>query len=443
MARTPPAGAPSLEATLRELVSAQGSDLHLTVGAPPLMRAHGVLAPLDGVAHLASEDTERLLGEMLHDPVKQATFAEEHEVDFSYALDGVGRFRVNAFRQRGSVALVCRRIPEAIPSIEELGLPPAVRDLAHGDRGLVLVVGATGCGKSTTLAAMIDEINCSMARHIVTVEDPIEFLHRNQRSVVNQREVGADTASFKRALRRVLRQDPDVILIGEMRDEETVEAALYAAVTGHLVLSSLHASDAPEAIDRVTDLFPANHAHQARAMLASALNGVVAQRLVPHRSGQGRVAASEVLISTPRVQDMIADPHRIGQLHAAIAEGEYYGMQTFDQSLLRLHGAGEVSVEHALRASSNPHDFKLLITGRGHAAPKRREEKPAKGDTAAARLIDAGRKDPFALVDSLIDRGFSTEELVHLVIEAHSLPELEARALVAEARDRRDDGLAA
>jgi twitching motility protein PilT len=442
MARIEGAGAPSLEETLRRLIEAQGSDLHLTVGAPPLTRTHGVLAPMEGVTPLRSEDTERILGEMLHDPVKQATFAEEHEVDFSYALDSVGRFRVNAFRQRGSVALVCRRIPETIPSIEELGLPPAVTQLALDDRGLVLVAGATGCGKSTTLAAMIDQINRTAAKHIVTIEDPIEFLHRNERSVVNQREVGSDTASFKRALRRVLRQDPDVILIGEMRDEETVEAALYAAATGHLVRSTLHAIDAPEAIDRMTDLFPAHQATQARTMLASTLNGVIAQRLVPDQTGRGRAVACEVLVTTPRVQDMIADPLRTGQLHAAIAEGEYYGMQTFDQALLRLQRAGRIEVDQALRASSNPHDLKLLISADGQSAPRLAQRVRDAGP--ASRLGAASAQDPLAFVGALLDREIADdEEVVHLVVEALSLPEAEARALVATARQRGDGDLAA
>ena len=348
-----------VDAALRRLIEAEGSDLHLTVPSPPLMRLHGDLVAMDGHPELTGADTHAVLEHLLADPAKREEFEAEGEADFSYALEDCGRFRINAFRQRGSVALVCRAIPYEITAIDELGLPPVITTLAEEERGIVLVTGTTGSGKSTTLAAMIDHVNRTRAKHVVTIEDPIEFLHSNKRSVINQREVGPDTASFKRALRRVLRQDPDVILIGEMRDEETVQTALSAAATGHLVLSTLHTLDAAETVNRIIDFFPPHQHQQARAMLASCLKGIVSQRLVPITEGNGRAAVCEVLCSTARVQELIADPKQTHQLPEAIAEGEYYGMRTFDQSLLELYGAGRVSMDDALRAASNTQDFKL------------------------------------------------------------------------------------
>ena len=301
---------------------------------------------------------------MLEDKDKLAEFAEEREVDFAYAIDGTGRFRVNAFHQRGAISIVCRAIPFNIRTIEELSLPPVIRELAEEERGIILVTGTTGSGKSTTLAAMIDHMNENFSRHIVTIEDPIEFLHRDKRSILNQREVGQDTHSFKRALRRVLRQDPDVILIGEMRDEETVHTALSAAETGHLVLSTVHTVDAPETINRVIDFFPPHMHQQVRAMLAGTLKGVVSQRLVRSTAG-GRVATCEILRMTGRVKDMIMDPEQTGRLPEVIAEGGYYGMQTFDQALFDHVKAGRVSIEEASRAATSPHDFKLLLAADG------------------------------------------------------------------------------
>ena len=258
---------------------------------------------------------------MLGDNEKWGEFNAENEVDFSYAVEGLGRFRVNAFRQRGSVSIVMRAIPVIIKSVDELGLPEVVTKLAEEERGILLLTGTTGSGKSTTLAAMIDHMNRSMAKHIVTIEDPIEFLHRDRTSIINQREVGADTASFKRALRRVLRQDPDTILIGEMRDEETVHTALSAAETGHLVLSTLHTVDASETINRIIDFFPPHQQQQARAMIAGTLKGIVSQRLVPTADGQGRVACCEILVMTGRVHDMIVDP----SAHGPAARGDRRG----------------------------------------------------------------------------------------------------------------------
>ena len=313
---------------------------------------------------LGAEDTEHALHDLLHDPVKLQEFTEEHEVDFSFEIVGLARYRINAFRQRGVISLACRAIPHKISSIEELTLPPVVRELAEEERGIVLLTGTTGSGKSTTLAAMIDHMNETMSKHIVTIEDPIEFVHTDKRSVINQREVGMDTASFKRALRRVLRQDPDVILVGEMRDDETVQTALSAAETGHLVLSTIHTVDATESINRMLDFFPPHQHAQARSMIAGTVKGVISQRLVPGADG-GRVAVCEILRMTGRARDMIVDPAQTGKLHEVITAGGYYGMQTFDQALFGHLKAGRVTVEDALRVASSPHDFKLLVQADG------------------------------------------------------------------------------
>jgi twitching motility protein PilT len=354
-----------LQIALRRVIETEGSDLHLKVPSRPLIRTHGILEPIPDSEPLSPDDTERVFREMLHEEMKLREFGEENEVDFSYAVPGLARFRVNAFRQRGVISLVCRAIPHTIRTVEDLNLPPVISELAMEERGIVLVTGTTGSGKSTTLAAMIDEINRAHSKHVVTIEDPIEFLHRDKLSIINQREVGSDTTSFKRALRRVLRQDPDVILIGEMRDEETVSTALSAAETGHLVFSTLHTVDAPETVNRIVDFFPPHQQQQARAMLAGTLKGVISQRLVRTPDGRGRVATCEILRMTGRVKDMIMNPQETGRLTEVIFEGEYYGMQTFDQALLKHVQAGRVSMEEALRAATHPHDFKLLVSSDG------------------------------------------------------------------------------
>jgi twitching motility protein PilT len=366
-----------LDHALRYLIAAEGSDLHLKVPSYPLIRLHGRLEAIPDTERLYPEDTERALAEMLGENEKVAEFNSENEVDFSYAVEGLGRFRVNAFRQRGSVSIVMRAIPVVIKSVDELGLPEVVTRMAEEERGILLLTGTTGSGKSTTLAAMLDHMNRTMAKHIVTIEDPIEFLHRDRTSIINQREVGADTASFKRALRRVLRQDPDTILIGEMRDEETVHTALSAAETGHLVLSTLHTVDASETINRIIDFFPPHQQQQARAMIAGTLKGIVSQRLVPTADGQGRVACCEILVMTGRVHDMILDPKLTGQLPEVISEGSYYGMQTFDQHLLQHLHAGRITMDDAMRVATSPHDFKLMVTA---------ASKPAEDDGPAATI---------------------------------------------------------
>ena len=353
------------EQALRRVIAIEGSDLHLKVPSRPLIRYQGQLQPIPDSQPLRPETTEYTFRAMLQDPAKLREFDEEHEVDFAYMIPGLARFRVNAFRQRGSISLVCRAIPFLIKTVEELLLPPVINELADEERGVILLTGTTGSGKSTTLAAMIDRINSSSAKHIVTIEDPVEFLHKDKLSIINQREVGEDTGSFKRALRRVLRQDPDVILVGEMRDEETVRTALSAAETGHLVLSTVHSVDAAETVNRIIDFFPEGEQRQARAMLGGTLKGVISQRLVPTPDGKSRVATCEILRMTGRVRDMIMNPDETGKLPEVIAEGGYYGMQTFDQALRAHVEAGLVSLDDAMKAATHPHDFKLLVASGG------------------------------------------------------------------------------
>jgi twitching motility protein PilT len=355
-----------IEQALRTLVASDGSDLHLKVGSVPTARVHGELVPLRGEAEqpLEPADTERVVRALVGDSGRMAEFEQHRELELSHEIAGVARFRINAFQQRDGIAVVARAIPHRIPTIEELALPPVIARLAEEQRGIVLVTGTTGAGKSTTLAAMIDHINDTRAAHIVMIEDPIEFVHANRRSIIGQREVGADTVSFKGALRRVLRHDPDVILIGELRDEETVQTAISAAETGHLVLSTIHTLDAGESINRMLDFFPAHHHQLVRSTLAGTLRGVISQRLVPGADG-GRVAACEVLCMTGRVREMILDPTQTGLLSSVIAEGEYYGMQSFDQALLAHVHAGRVSAEDALLVATNRNDLKLMLDTAG------------------------------------------------------------------------------
>jgi twitching motility protein PilT len=348
-----------LDNLLRESVRLEASDVHIKVGSPPFLRVDGHLQPWDSEP-VTPADTERIAFALL--PKARADeFLDHHEADFAYTLAGLGRFRVNVFRQRGSVGLVLRRVLPGIPSMEELGLPPICRRLAEEQRGLVLVTGPTGSGKTTTLAAMIDHINEHQARHIVTVEDPIEVLHPDKRSIVNQREIGTDTDDFHNALKRVLRQDPDVILIGEMRDPETVWAALSAAETGHLVLSTLHTMGAVETITRIIDFFPPFQQQQVRMSVATSLKGIISQRLLERADRQGRVPAMEVLVNTGRVFDKIADATQTHEIEEIIADGEFYGMQTFDQGLRNLYEQGTVNRRDALASASNAHDLRLKL----------------------------------------------------------------------------------
>ena len=355
----------TLEEALAELVKRQGSDLHLHVGNRPLVRIDGRLIPIAPDAPiLRPGDTMTILHQILPD-TRIKEFEKDHELDFAYGVPGLARFRVNAFVQRGSVTIVMRALPYEIPTPEELGLPAVVEKIACEERGIILVTGTTGSGKSTTLAAMIEQINQREEKHIVTIEDPIEYLHRDAKCEVNQREVGSDTESFRRALRRVLRQDPDVILIGEMRDEETVQTALSAAETGHLVLSTLHTVDATESVNRIIDFFPPHQQLQARAMLAGTLKAIISQRLVPGREG-GRVLACEVMRVTERIKDMIVDPDQTALINQAIEEGGFYGMRTFDQELYEAYSDDRITMDTALRFATRPHDFKLLVDAEGH-----------------------------------------------------------------------------
>src|SRR5438034_1133187 len=356
-----------IDAALRYVVEREGSDLHIKVAPPPMARIHGALRPIEGSEPLTASDTEKTLHAIAGD-VHLTEFEQEGEADFSFEIPNVARFRVSAFRQREVVSIAFRAIPFQVRTIEDLGLPDVIRQLAEEPRGIVLLTGTTGSGKSTTLAAMIDHINTNRARHVVTLEDPIEYLHRDKLSIINQREVGQDTESFARAMRRVLRQDPDVILIGEMRDEETVRTALAAAETGHLVLSTLHTLDATETINRIVDFFPPHLHQQARVMLAATLRGAVSQRLVPRIDGNGRVAVCEVMVVTGRVQDLILNPQETGRVTEVIAEGEYYGMQTFDQALLKLVMGGHIEEQTAFEAATSQHDFRLMLAAQGQRA---------------------------------------------------------------------------
>jgi twitching motility protein PilT len=351
---------------LRTLAENAGSDLHLIVGQPPVIRVDGQLRRIAGKP-LTPDDTA-LIAQAIIPPERRSMLMSQNEVDFAHSLAGVGRFRVNVFRQRGSLSIVLRRVRVGSASFEELGLPPVVKELASAPRGLVLVTGPTGTGKTTTLAAMIDYINANKAVHILTLEDPIEVLHPHRRACINQREIGVDTDSYVQAMRAAMRQDPDVILIGEMRDPETVSAALSAAETGHLVLSTLHTSDAVETVNRIVDFFPPFQQPQVRVTLSSTLRGVICQRLAP-RVGGGRVPVCEVLLNNGRVAERIVDPATTSEIREIIADGEFYGMQTFESSLLVLVQQGLVTIEDALETASNPHDLSLRLQQAGLIVP--------------------------------------------------------------------------
>ncbi len=356
----------SIEPLLRALVESGGSDLHCKVGSPPRVRVDGQLRRLE-CAVLTSEDTELLMHEVLP-PEQLDDFLASNEADFAYSVRSLGRFRVNAFRSRGSCGLVFRRVSIGGVGLADLGLPAVLASLAMEPRGLVLVTGPTGSGKTTTLAGMIDHINSTKECHIVTIEDPIEFLHGDKVAMVSQREVRVDTQDFPTAMRAAMRQDPDVILVGEMRDLETVNAALAAATTGHFVMSTLHTSNAAETITRVIDFFPPHEQKQVRLALAGAIKGIVCQRLVPRADGQGRCVVMEIAVATGRIVDAIADPDKTSTISQLVAEGGYYGMQTFDQHLVALLRDGVVTLEDAMAVSSNPHDLTVKLRGLGLVA---------------------------------------------------------------------------
>ena len=364
----------NIDELLRTAVSKGASDLHIKVGAYPMARISGNLIPVSEEKRLLNEDT-LAMGAHMMSPEQRDKFIKSQEVDLAYSVGGLGRFRVNIFQQRGTMGMVLRVIPTKILTVDDLYLPPVLRKIADEERGLVLVTGTTGSGKSTTLAAMIDHVNSSRSAHVMTVEDPIEFLHRDNRSIVNQREVSVDTRSFAHALRSALRQDPDVILVGEMRDFETIETALLAAETGHLVFSTLHTLDATETINRIIAVYPPHQQKQVRLQLAAVLKAVISQRLIPRVDAPGRVPAVEVLIATAFIRDCIVDKEKTHLINGAIAQGtSQYGMQTFDQSIFGLYQQGFISLEEALRWATNVDEFKLKVQGISTTADAARDQ---------------------------------------------------------------------
>ncbi|MDE0885819.1 MAG: type IV pilus twitching motility protein PilT [Myxococcota bacterium] len=352
-----------LNEILKVAIQGGASDIHLKTGLPPLFRVDGALVPLRDGERITADEMQAMASAMMN-PVQKTRYEEDREADLAYGIPGLGRFRVNIFQQRGNVGIVLRVIPFGVKTIEELHLPDVIKKISREHRGLILVTGTTGSGKSTTLAAMIEQINSERTSHIMTIEDPIEFLIRDRRSIVNQREIGVDTHSFANALRGALRQDPDVILVGEMRDFETIETALTAAETGHLVMSTLHTLDATETINRIISVFPPYQQKQVRLQLSTVLKAVISQRLVPRADGKGRIPALEILVSTGLVRELIADKERAKEIPEAISKGfTTYGMQTFDQSLMQLVKEGLVTYEEALKNVSNPDDFALRYRG--------------------------------------------------------------------------------
>ena len=348
---------------LKYVVDQKASDLHVKAGGPPYVRVNGRLFKTHFPVMTAA-DCERAVMEIMSDE-QARSFKRKGEADFAYSEPGLGRFRVNAYQQRGSVAIACRRVLPGSPGFETLGLPPVVQKLADEHRGLLLVTGPTSSGKTTTTAAMINHINATRSCHILTIEDPIEILHPDRMAIVNQREIGQDTEDFAVALRAAMRQDPDVIFVGEIRDPETVKAALQAAETGHLVISTLHTTDVPETVNRVIDFFPPHQQKQIRVSLSASLKGVVSQRLVPRTDGRGLVPAVEIMVMNGRVRDLILNEEQTHLLHDLVAESAFYGMQTFDQALLDLYRSGLVSLDEATRTATNPHDFQIALRQHG------------------------------------------------------------------------------
>ena len=379
----------NIEEILRLSVQKGASDVHLKAGIMPVIRKHGALRPLAANLPVLSGETIESIAFGLMTPMQQQKFNELQELDLGYGISGLGRFRINVFRQRGTIRLVIRNIPHAVPNVEQLCLPESLHKIASQERGLILVTGITGSGKSSTLAAMIDHINRTQNKHILTIEDPIEFLIRDRKSILTQRELGVDATSYSTALRAALRQDPDVILIGEMRDRETTEIALLAAETGHLVFSTLHTLDATESINRIVASFEPHHQHQVRLQLASVLRAVISQRLTRRKDNKGFVPAVEVMINTPRIRELIEDKDQSKSISTAIEEGRSaWGMQSFDQSLMQLVTKGIISLEEALRASSSPEDFKIRYSGINATEEDRWDQ----NDTHRARVEKAWDK---------------------------------------------------
>ncbi|MCL5024745.1 MAG: type IV pilus twitching motility protein PilT [Nitrospirae bacterium] len=348
---------------LKMAISQNASDLHIKVGSSPIIRVTGELIPMTSEDRISQQEAMKIAFAVMS-PGQREIFKQKNELDLAYSVPGLGRFRCNVFIQRGTIGLVFRVIPMRIPSFDELNLPQVLQKIAMEERGLVLVTGTTGSGKSTTLAAMVDFINMGRTCNIITIEDPIEYLHRDKKSIVNQREVGSDTESFAKALRSALRQDPDVVLVGEMRDFETIQTALTAAETGHLVFSTLHTIDAAETVNRIIAVFPPYQHKQVRMQLSSVIKGIISMRLIPKADGGGRVPAVEVLIATATIKDCILDQDKTKLIPDVIAQGKiHYGMQTFDQSIFDLFKSGLISYEEALRRASNPDDFILRVKG--------------------------------------------------------------------------------
>jgi twitching motility protein PilT len=352
----------NIKKILEEMINQGASDLHVKAGLPPVARVDGKLRHLS-MERPSPKDLEEIAGQILT-PSQKDRFTKTREVDFAFGVAGLARFRANFYVQRGSIAMVFRHVPVNIKNIDELQLPGILKNLALRQRGLIFVTGTVGSGKSTTLAAMVSEINRTANKNVITVEDPIEFLHHDEKSIINQREIGSDTTSFHEALRHILRQDPDVILVGEIRDALTMEIALMAADTGHLVLSTLHTIDATQTINRVISFFPPHQHQEIRYLLAATLQSVIAQRLIPIREGKGRVPAVEVMIVTSTIREYIIDPEKTPLIQQAIREGvTSHGMQSFDQSLMKLMTDGVITLEEALKNSSNPHEFSLRMKG--------------------------------------------------------------------------------
>ncbi|MGB8951085.1 MAG: type IV pilus twitching motility protein PilT [Candidatus Aminicenantales bacterium] len=352
-----------IDELLKIAIEINASDIHLKVGNCPQFRVHGALIPLTQLPRLTTKDTEDMANQIMSDYQKQK-LKEDFDLDLAYSLPGFGRFRGSIFFQRGSLAISLRIIPFEVKSIRELLLPEVIEKISGFERGLALVTGSTGSGKTTTLASMIDFINASRKDHIITIEDPIEYLHKDKKSMICQREVGWDVKSFSRGLRSALREDPDIILVGEMRDLDTIETAILAAETGHLVLSTLHTLDASETISRIISVFPPHQQRQIRLQLASILRTVISQRLIPRKDGKGRVPAVEVMISTPYIQECIQDREKTFLIRDAIATGvSQYGMQTFDQSVYQLYSNGYISLEQGMRYSTSPDNFRLRVQG--------------------------------------------------------------------------------
>ncbi|MGM0484269.1 MAG: type IV pilus twitching motility protein PilT [Candidatus Krumholzibacteriota bacterium] len=376
-----------IKAILEETIARKASDLHLKAGIPPVLRIDGKLTKLD-FEKPSTKDMQDIADQILS-PGQRKKFMEEKEVDFAFGVPGLARFRANFYVQRGSIAMVFRHVPVKIFGIDELLLPPVIKKLCTSERGLIFVTGTVGSGKSTTLAAMVREINETTSKNIITVEDPIEFLHHDRKSIVNQREIGNDTQSFHEALRHILRQDPDVILVGEIRDSETMEIALKAADTGHLVLSTLHTMDATQTINRVISFFPPHQHQEIRYLLATTLRSVISQRLIPLAGKTGRAPAVEVMVVTSAIREYIIDPEKQELIKQAIKEGvSSHGMQSFDQSLMKLLTEGMISKEEALRHSSNPHEFELRLKGIQSASDKSWDQfEKVEADTGSSREL--------------------------------------------------------